>query len=138
MTELRPLTLGFLHFNFVSIDGVEFQYHRFVGRVVVFEVDKAKPALLAGLFVANDFSLLDRTKLRKIFVEVLIFHVVFKPANKYFLYLGKGLRFSGIFPGHGSFQLHVVAIYYMWPGSHCRVGLLRSRVGHKAETTRAL
>uniref|UniRef100_A0A0E9SBZ0 Uncharacterized protein n=1 Tax=Anguilla anguilla TaxID=7936 RepID=A0A0E9SBZ0_ANGAN len=68
-------------------------------------------------------------------MKMFVFYIIFKTSDEYLLYFGQGLRSPGVFPRHGSFQLHVVSVHNMWPGGHCCIGLLGSRVGHKAETT---
>ncbi|TRY60146.1 hypothetical protein DNTS_006452 [Danionella cerebrum] len=117
---------GFLHLHFVSVYHVEFEDHGFIGGVVVFEMNKAEAALLAGVFVRDDFRLLDHAKLGEKLGET---------ADEYLLDLCKSFRSSGVFPSDCSLHLHVFPVEHVRPSRHCCVSLLRGGVRYKAETT---
>lgn len=127
------LRQGFLHLNFVSIDGVEFDHNRFVGSIVVGEVNKAEASLLSGLLLRDDFGLLDLTVLGEVFAQVVLFDVVLQASDEDLLHLSECLWLVGVFSGHGTFHLDRVAVDGVGPSRHCCVGLLWRRVGHKAE-----
>ncbi|KAA8588662.1 hypothetical protein FQN60_010007 [Etheostoma spectabile] len=130
------LLLGqsFLHLHLVPIDNVVLCQHRFSGGVGVLEEDKAEAPLPAGLFVRDDLGLLHHAELGEVLGQVVRLDVVFHTADKNFLNVGEDVRVISILSCYGPFQFHIVAFDDMWLSRHCSVGLLRRRVGDKAET----
>lgn len=124
---------GLFHLDLVSLDGVELDHNRLVGRIVIGEVNKAEAPLLPRLLLGDDFDLLDLAVLGEVFVQVLFFDVVFQASDEDLLDLSESLWLVGVFSRHCPLHLDGVAIDVVRPSGHSCVGLLRRGVGDKAE-----
>lgn len=129
---------GLLHLHAVALDRVELHHGRFVGRVVVLEVDEAEAALLAALLVGDDLGLLHRAELAEVLHQVPFAHVPLQAAHEELLHLRVGAGFGRVLPGHGALQLHRVPVHGVRRGGHGGVRLLHRRVRDEAEAAGAL
>lgn len=129
---------GLLHLHAVALDRVELHHGRFVGRVVVLEVDEAEAALLAALLVGDDLGLLHRAELAEVLHQVPFAHVPFQAAHEQLLHFRVGAGFGRVLAGHGALQLHRVPVHGVRRGGHGGVRLLHRRVRDEAEAAGAL